>query len=168
MSNQYSGTDIQRLLKFYWWIDGSPLTIYVHNCVMQLRSKTSDCIRAVAQKQWRIICMQETLEFKIRKGNMTLHLLIADDYVSHRIIWQVLCSIIRNNIKADIAVTGLCMKIDFVQWKITETTGDEAQEFCYTGIKALANMLYQDTSGHQLLCAMLLTHVYCPENIRFR
>ena len=59
---------------------------------------------------------------------------------------------LKEKYQADIAVTGICKYSSFNE--ITEKR-EEAQEFCYTGIKALEKMLYQDTLDTSA-CAMLL------------
>lgn len=82
----------------------------------------------------------------------------SDDYVSQNYLeelWKL-----KNKYNADISVTGICTFYDgdFPKKNISE------KEYCYSGIEALENMLYQNTLDSSA-CAMLLPIKIAKNNL---
>ena len=125
--------------------DGSP-----DNCpqLCDAYSQKYDCVRALHKSNGGL---SDARNFGIkyaRENDVTF--VDSDDFVAPDYL-EVLVRL-KEKCQSDIAVTGIYKYSSFD--KITEKR-DEAQEFCYTGIKALEKMLYQDTLDTSA-CAMLL------------
>lgn len=125
--------------------DGSP-----DNCpqLCDGYAQKYDCIRALHKSNGGL---SDARNFGIEhaRGN-DITFIDSDDFVAPDYL-EVLVRL-KEKYQADIAVTGIYTYIladEIVNKK------DEIQEFCYTGIKALEKMLYQDTLDTSA-CAMLL------------
>lgn len=125
--------------------DGSP-----DNCpqLCDAYSQKYDCVRALHKSNGGLSDARN-FGIKYARGN-DVTFVDSDDFVAPDYL-EVLVRL-KEKCQSDIAVTGIYKYSSFD--KITEKR-DEAQEFCYTGIKALEKMLYQDTLDTSA-CAMLL------------
>lgn len=82
----------------------------------------------------------------------------SDDYVSVDYLenlWRL-----REKYNADIAVTGICECIEGKKLKPNKNEN----EYCYSGIEALENMLYQNTLDSSA-CAMLISSSIARDNL---
>ena len=111
--------------------DGSP-----DNCpqLCDRYAQKYDCIRALHKSNGGLSDARN-FGIKYARGN-DVTFIDSDDFIAPDYL-EVLVQL-KEKYQADIAVTGICKCSSLNE--ITEKR-DEAQEFCYTGIKALEKML---------------------------
>lgn len=73
---------------------------------------------------------------------------VSSDYLEH--LW-----ILKEKYDADISITGIKVFYDGENHVNTVNKGDKYEEYCYSGVKALEAMLYQDNIDSSA-CAMLI------------